>query len=274
MKSCLCVIGWHFPPAFYETLQKILDIDVYVISHRTQKQVPEKILKLVTPERFIFTNNIGYDWGGYQQFLNLKIFQEYDYCFFCHDDIHIKNSDLFKFCVDRLAGTGKDSHILGNGRQTQKRDWPRTHIQSYAHSYWKPPSWDFLHDTVRGSFWATSKEVLQKIYPLEVFWDRRKILGVGSGNWSLRATCGKAQEILGEQAFSYISESYMTSELLDEYSRGNPVQQKKPLSIGWKIRNRVVVTYARSIMTFYMNARSIKVKKWLASTMIFTFKYF
>jgi hypothetical protein len=273
VKSCVCVVGWHFPQSFFEFLTQIPDIDIYVICHRPHYQIPDVIQKMISPDILILTKNIGYDWGGYQQFLHLGIYKNYEICFFCHDDIKIKNPGLFEFCTDQLTYHPDSTKILGNGRQTHKRDWPKTHIQSYAHSRWKPPSWDYLHDTVRGSFWVSSREVLQQILPLEVYWDHLKVLGVGSGNWSLRATCGKAQAILGDNAFSYLSETYMTSDFIDEYARGSPESYKKPSSFNWKLRNRAIVTYARVLMKSYMNSRSITRKKFLASMMAFSFDH-
>jgi hypothetical protein len=274
LKSCVCIAGWYFPEKLYDVLTRIASIDFYILSHRPIKQIPAAVLKTTSLERIIFAPNIGYDWGAYQQFLDLKIFLKYDFCFFCHDDIQLKNADLFAFCIDRISSQNRGACIIGNGRQTYKRDWPKTHIQSYAHSGWKPSNWNFMHDTVRGSFWATSRQVLELISPLEVLWDHRKLIGVGSGNWSLRATCGKAQDILGDQAFLYLSDAYMSSDYLNEYNRGNPTSQTTQSPLRWKILNRIIVAYARALMTTYMNAHSDIRKRRLASLMSFSFDHF
>jgi hypothetical protein len=267
-------LGWYFPQEFYQVLAQVSGMDIFIICHRSVNEIPEPIHKIIPVSNLIETTNIGYDWGGYQQFLERNLYLNYDFCFFCHDDIQIKRDDIFKTCMDLLSSDTGAPQIIGNGKQTQKRDWPKTHIQSYAHSRWKPPSWTFEHDTVRGSFWATTREVLRKIYPLEVFWDRHKIIGVGAGNWSLRATCGKAQDVLGNKAFSYLSETYMTSEYLEEYPRGSMNYQKTKMPAGWIIQNRIVVIYARILMTLYMNSHSIEEKNRLASLMSGSFGWF
>jgi hypothetical protein len=77
----------------------------------------------------------------------------------------------------------------------------------------------FEHDTVRGSFVATSREVLARLGSFEVFWDRMR-LNVRFGNWSLLSTCGKLTEMFGERTFGFLSEDYRASRYIAEHERG------------------------------------------------------
>jgi hypothetical protein len=252
---CICVLGWHFQEQLFQSLATIVDIDIYVLSHQPETKIPPWLHQFVPSERVILGKNIGYDWGGYQQFGAIGIVRDYPYTFFLHDDILVRNPRVFSEAIMIIEEKGSNC-VIGNGRQSHKRDWPRTHLHSYAHSSWKPPSREFCHDTLRGSFWGTSCQVLDQILPLEVFWDRRKWQGIGAGNWSLRATCGKIQHMLGDDAFHFLSETYLSSEFIQELERGQETYEKKEPSLSWKIRNRVLVSISSYLMEKYLEAKT------------------
>jgi hypothetical protein len=135
-----------------------------------------------------------------------------------HDDLTIKDIGFVEACVALMRGGYK---VIGNGRNSRKLDFLVTHLHAYAHSSWMPPSVSFRHDTVRGSFFGTSREVLEKVRSFEVFWDRFH-LHIRFGNWSLLSTCGKLQWLFGEKTFGFLSEDYRRSPFIVEEERGGP----------------------------------------------------
>lgn len=265
-RACLCVVAWRRRPELYQTLAAIPGLDVYALSHHPENSEPRWLSELLPSERVVRAPNLGYDWGGYQQFLTTGIHQRYDYVFFSHDDIELLDQTIFLACEELIASQG-GSCVVGNGRAGAKRDYPRTHIHCYAHSCWKPPSWDFCHDAVRGSFFATSRQALDRIGDFEVLWDRRGFFGVGAGNWSLRATCGKIQAALGEPAFQYLSETYRSSPYLHELERGQDERQQTQSPLVWRIRYKLLRSLASALMTGYMNSASAAGKRRLALLM-------
>jgi len=264
------MVGWYFQQELFATLNTIPGLQLYVLSHKPYKSVPEPVLDNFPKQYLFIEQNIGYDWGAYQQFLNKEVWKEFDTVFFMHDDINIVDPSVFQHC-DELLHSSAANFVIGNGRVTTKRDWPVTHIQCYAHSLWKPPSWDFRHDTVRGSFFAVSSSALSQIKSFEILWDRRKLFGVGAGNYSLRATCGKIQSILGENAFSFLSEYYRHSSYIIESQRGDPQDVPPRQSITQVIANHILYQFSKTMMTFYMNGTS-RQKQSLARWMQFVFR--
>ncbi len=212
----ICVTGWHFPREFYAKMSDGRIGDIYVVSHKSREQTPPWVTEHVQLERVFFEPNIGYDWGCFQQFLEKGVWKEYQYVFFMHDDLGINDLGFVGASKEMIAQGHK---VIGNGRNSQKRSWPLTHIQCYAHSSWIPPSMFFEHDTVRGSFFATSREVLERLGCFEVFWDRMH-LSVRFGNWSLLSTCGKLTSMFGERTFAFLSEAYRASVYIAELERG------------------------------------------------------
>ncbi len=205
MNACVCLVGWYFQQELLEALQSLSGIQLYVISHQQPNAVPKSIFHILPENHLYFERNIGYDWGAFQQFISKGIWKNFETVFFMHDDITLLDSSIFPICHDTIH-SHNGTIVIGNGRNSTKRDWPLTHIQSYAHSKWKPPTWNFEHDTVRGSFFALSRSVLNQINQFEILWDRRQLFGVGAGNHSLRATCGKIQHIIGGEPFLFLSE--------------------------------------------------------------------
>ncbi len=215
-KAAVCVAGWHFPEAFHAELARIPDVTVFIVSHRPTAEIPQHVRDTVTAERLLPRTNAGYDWGCYQQFLETGYWKSFDYLFFMHDDMEIRDRGFVEAAIDQLH---RGHSVIGNGLNAEKTDWPRTHLGSYAHSTWVPPSLDFQHQTVRGSFFATTHEVISRAKRFEVFWDRFR-LSDQFGNWSLRATCGKLQHLFGEETFGFLSDQYRHSEFLIEGQRG------------------------------------------------------
>jgi hypothetical protein len=218
MKSVVfCITGWHFPTDFYQKIASLPEVDVYIISHRNRKDIPEFILDLFPQDRILIRSNIGYDWGCYQQFIDSGHWQDYDLVFFMHDDIQIHD---FGF-VDKVILMSDEYKVIGNGRGKGSvgHSSLRSHPYAYAHSTWTPDSYDFDHPTVRGSFFAISSRDLLDLEGFEVYWDPFKIF-IGFGNWSTKASCGKIADCFGNDSFGYLSNEFGKSEYVTEFVRG------------------------------------------------------
>ena len=214
--SCICVLGWYFDNrAMYASLAKTDKAEIFIISHRPERVVPDWLKKLVDKDHIFYEPNIGYDWGGYQQFLEKGIWKEFDYIFFMHDDISIKDYTFFEEC-HRLLDT---FCVVGNGRLEESPIKPKKNPQRYAHMKIIPRP-DEDHYGVRGSFFATKHASLKAIQRFEVFWDRFHISDV-FGNHSLVATCYKWQQKCGSKDFcGWLSDSYCQSKWITEFQRG------------------------------------------------------
>ena len=215
-KTAICVAGWHFNEEFYYRVSRLPKSEVFVVSHRPPEAVPPYVFDHIQSSNIFFESNLGYDWGCYQQFLRTGIWREYDYVFFMHDDIVIKDIEFIQQCAREL----ETSKVVGNGR-VALWDVPTNIAESYsvyyAHSSFKPPR-SFRHDGVRGSFFATTSEALHLLEAFEVFWDPFH-LTAGFGNFSARASCGKWQYLLGDQCFGFLSDTYCESDYISELVR-------------------------------------------------------
>ena len=223
--TVFCITGWHFPEEFYHKISALSDVDVYIVSHKSKKEIPGYIFDLFSDNQVLIRSNIGYDWGCYQQFLTSGLWRDYEITCFMHDDIEILD---FGF-VSRVRSMLKTQYVIGNGRGEGGVSFTglRDHPYAYSHSSWKPGSYDFQHSTVRGSFFAISREALEKMKTLEVYWDPFKLF-IGFGNWSTKATCGKMEDMFGPNCFGYLSNTFGKSEYITEFVRG---QENGSLSI-------------------------------------------
>lgn len=210
-----CIAGWHFPAEFYRGLTQAGEADCFVVAHRPAEVIPSEARAALGRAQFFTEANYGYDWGCYQQFLERGLWRDYEYLFFMHDDIRVKDWGFVDACIERL---NSGAAVVGNGRQAAPAAWPERFPQSYAHAAWLPPR-SFVHDTVRGSFFATARAALEALGAFEVFWDRRR-LSSGFGNWSLRASCARWQERCGPRCFDFLSEEFCHSDYLEEMVRG------------------------------------------------------
>jgi hypothetical protein len=215
--TTFCITGWHFPEGFYQTLSSQGNIDIYIISHKKQRELPRYIFELFREDQILFQSNIGYDWGCYQQFLNSGLWSGSEVIVFMHDDIQIRD---FGF-IDRVKDLLETYQVIGNGRGEGSVSFTgvREHPYAYAHSTWRPGSYDFQHPTVRGSFFALKRQTLEELSSFEVYWDPYK-LNIDFGNWSTKATCGKMEAYLGPDCFGYLSDTFGKSAYITEFVRG------------------------------------------------------
>lgn len=215
--TAFCITGWHYPPEFYQGLSGLSSVDIYIVSHQKRRDMPSFVFDLFTDDQILIRSNIGYDWGCYQQFISSDLWRQHEILFFMHDDIKIHN---FNF-VEETEKLLKDFAVVGNGRGKGGVSFTgvRSHPYAYAHSSWKPASYDFQHQTVRGSFFATTRSALEELRSFEVYWDPFKIF-IGFGNWSTKASCGKMEATFGPDCFGYLSETFGSSEYIKEFVRG------------------------------------------------------
>lgn len=254
MRSCICVSGWYHPEPVFSNLVDT-KVDIFVISHNQLGEASKWFFDLVPESNWFLEPNLGYDWGCYQQFIAKTIWSSYDVVFFMHDDLNIVDVD-FVAEVNELINCG--AQIVGNGPNSHHKSWPETHLQCYAHSHWIPPSFDFKHDTVRGSFFAITTEAIQRIQNFEVFWDPMH-LNLRFGNHSLIATCGKLQAHLGENCFAFLGDDYRTSNYIIEKERGS-IGNKAQFSPMQRLVTGLYNRFGQSYVSYRMNSASVKSK--------------
>lgn len=263
-RIALCVAGWHFGKEFYAQLGKLSEFDIFIVSHKSPHSIPSYIKRYVKPNRILFEPNLGYDWGCYQQFIAKRnqLGYQFDIIFFMHDDLIIHNQNFISKTVELL---GEGAIIVGNGRNSLYKAWPKTHLFCYAHSVWIPPSLDFEHETVRGSFFATTAEALREIQSFEIFWDPRR-LSLRFGNHSLIATCGKFQQIFGSKCFGFLGESYLTTPYLTEIERGGQgvvstltLFQKMTIELYHRLGRLYVLLRIKYSQGYYVNTKVIQI---------------
>jgi hypothetical protein len=217
-KTAFCVTGWHFPRDFYQAISALEGVDVFVISHKRRSQIPAFIFDLLPTEQILVRSNIGYDWGCYQQFLDTGIWRRYETLYFMHDDLQIHDLGFIAETEKLLTKHA----VVGNGvgQGSVSYTGVNKHPYAYVHSAWKPKSFTFQHYTVRGSYFATTRKVLEEITAFEVYWDPFKV-DIGFGNWSTKATCGKLEDRYGPDCFGFLSSTFGSSKYITEYYRGD-----------------------------------------------------
>lgn len=268
MKSTvICVTGWHYPRDFYQALSELESVDIYIVSHRRADKIPTSISEHFSTKQILIRANIGYDWGCYQQFVRTELWRPYQNIIFMHDDLEIHNFKFIRRVNDLLQIYSAVGNGSGEGSVTHVD--VAQHPYAYAHSSWKPDHYDFQHKTVRGSFFAVKKEVLEQIQNFEVYWDPWKI-DIDFGNWSTKATCGKIEGVFGSQAFGYLSNTFGRSEYITEFIRGQ-MGGELSQSAGFKAKlYRLIKRISRFYMEIFYQQRDVYLRSfWLLSLKFF-----
>ena len=266
-KIAFCITGWHYPQEFFTTVTSLSEVDIYVVSHQKRNQVPRYVFDLIAEDRFLFRPNLGYDWGCYQQFLNSGIWKNYDTLFFMHDDVEIHDLGFVQRTIQLL----EDHAVIGNGVGAGSVSYTgvNKHPYAYAHSRWKPDTFTYQHYTVRGSYFATTRDVLERLGKFEVYWDPF-LLNIGFGNWSTKASCGKLESIYGESCFGFLSHNFGSSEYITEFYRGDKLGAGTK-KVGFKkdlydFLKRISIIY----LEIYYREREIRFRKlWMLSMRLF-----
>lgn len=224
--SCICVLGWHFNNRdLYKQLSELPNAELYVVSHKTIAEVPEWLREVVSQRNIFYEPNCGYDWGGYQQFLEKDIWRKFEFIFFMHDDLVVKDNGFVAECQNRL----REFAVVGNGAQQENPFVPSHNPQRYSHARDVPGQED-SHPGVRGSFVATTRSGLEDVGSFEVFWDRCQISDV-FGNHSLVATFHKwKKKTRSTQFCDWLSDTYCESPWIIEFQRGHSEDAPKALS--------------------------------------------
>jgi hypothetical protein len=243
-RICFCITGWHYSESVYSACSET-GHDIYVISHHPESSTPGSITHFVPREHLFFEPNLGYDWGGYQQFIARGMWRSYEAIFFLHDDIKIRSLDFIPHSLDLLRA---GAQVVGNGLNSAGLNWPRTHLQCYAHSGWLPASIGFEHQTVRGSFFAMTSQALEKVQRFEVFWDPKHVY-LRFGNHSLIATCGKLTALFGQDCFAFLSPAYRNSPYIEEQERAGQARPSPTL------KQRLAVTIYKALGRVYVSRR-------------------
>ena len=266
-KSAFCITGWHYPPEFYQSLSALTGADLYIVSHKRRRDIPDFIFDLVDKDMILVRPNIGYDWGCYQQFLRTKLWRKYETIFFIHDDVDILDLGF----IEETKILLQQHAVIGNGVNQGAVSYASVnkHPYAYAHSSWKPNFFNFSHYTVRGSFFATTRDVLEKMGSFEVYWDLFK-LNIGFGNWSTKATCGKLEDLYGEECFGFLSDTFGRSKYLVEFYRGE-IKEIIKENTGFK---NDLYAFLKRISTIYLEIYFRLRKIRLRSVWLAVFKFF
>ncbi|HIH31567.1 TPA: methyltransferase domain-containing protein [Candidatus Woesearchaeota archaeon] len=270
MKKYLIIIaGWHYSDSncdFYEKIQKLSEnfnnVDIFIASHRSLSNIDKKALKIIKKIKnckiYAF-QNIGYDWGAFSQAIDYikKTELSYEYIFFMHDDIEIINInflDIFSQFIEKekivMAGNS-ENQILHSFQKTHP------HIIEWAkQSEWGVKINSKRWSTIRGSFFATKKEVFDRIKKIPF----KKGSDVRFGNWSLIIFCGLVSDIFGENSTKSISKTYLVSPYIVEYERGkkntsDELTQSNEKMLTKKLYNKLLFVYRKLRGGYYRITR-------------------
>jgi len=251
LSDCACVVGWHFRPEVFTCLSSIPRLTVFLLSHKPSTSVPPALVDLLGPERIFCMPNEGYDWGAFQQFLELGLHVNFRNIFFMHDDIQICDTGFRDACNELLD---RGHAMVGNGRAGSRSNWlKRAYPAVYSHSDWMPANDQFQHATVRGSFFGMTTAAVRRLGKFEVFWDRFGATP-NFGNWSLVSSCGRAEAILGGKGITWLSDDYLKSRYIIEGKRGILAGEDKNTSTSPNFRHRsrsaCFATYRRIADTY------------------------
>jgi len=237
----VCVVGWHLGVEVFRRLRQAGADHIHLASHRSRAEIPQEVVELVGPDRVHVFPNRGYDWGAFRQFTDAGLHRSYEYCFFMHDDVDVLDSRLFDAAIEKLdAGAA----AVGNGLNSGRDNWfALGESYSYAHARTLPPSPDFAHETIRGSFIGLRSTTIDELGGFDVFWDPLSVM-IETGNLSLKATGARIAARYGPNAIAYLGPSECVSPYLTESFRGG-AERPPTWSLSRKLKAQVFKLYKR-----------------------------
>ena len=100
---------------------------------------------------------------------------------------------------------------------------------------------------MRGSYFATTNQVLERMKIFEIFWDPYNF-NIRFSNHSEIATCGKLQYLFGEKCFAFLGSKYLTSPyIIEEETQGK--------DIGLKLSQKILVWFYERVGREYVLQR-------------------
>jgi len=226
MKIQFIVVGWHFEK-FPETVQKLYElqeqveeVEVFWIMHKTPSDFISKNFKYKEFE------NLGLERGAYQRAIDYLSPEEDTVLFLIHDDLEIKSFEFINSCLNLL---NKGVAFIGNGRNYPAQLDPSEVVWKGKtfRELVKPAYRDIFTEkktvkTIRGSFMCTLAKYMKIVGGFELTDDNPadlKHIG-GFGNIQQSLFGYKIHTIAGPDRISYLSDTYMDSEFIQEYARG------------------------------------------------------
>lgn len=223
----IIVCGWHFKnDLIYRQLleesaqYKKYKIRLFVASHKDKEVIDKGLLKRIEEMGWhvLFFDNIGWDWGSYQQLLNWQNDNTHfgDYYLFMHDDLEIKKQGFVSEFINKIKHGVK---VVGNSVPIQrniegKSNYPEDILLAKMNGYdINVDRWD----VVRGSCFFTTKEIVENILlkmPIKAGKD------IFLANSSLRIFGGIVSNKYGSGAFSYLGDKPRKSRYINESLRG------------------------------------------------------
>ena len=218
MRSCFCVVGWHYPAQFYEALYRVPG-EKYIINHREADAAADlPFYRLIQNDLYAFPNR-GLDFGAYHQFNESFDLHSHDFVVYCHDDIVI-NDARFARVIEARFTADPALMVIGNGNNGTDSEF---RYGKYSERMFWPDDEDFVLRTVRGSFFAARTELFAAIGNFPVYW-KAGIENMGKGNVSLRNFAYLVTKRCGREAIGYLEpESWLETRYLVEFRRGERV---------------------------------------------------
>lgn len=218
MTHCFCLLGWHFYEEFYENIYKA-EGKKYIISHRPHEFLAGLPFYAKIQSDVFCCENRGLEWGGYQQFNAMKLYEPYDFVIYCHDDLIIKDTGFVNALRQKF--TDPKVKVVGNGRNGS--DW-EFRYEKYKFRMPYAEADDFLVRTVRGSFFAARTEIFKTIENFPVQHRSKKMSG---GNIALRSFGYLVSKHFGREAIAYLADEHLETKYLVEMRRGEVVEQEQ-----------------------------------------------
>jgi hypothetical protein len=213
LKYCFCILGWHFYEDFYEKIYQ-LPGDKYIICHREKDYFADcnHLFEKIKANLY-FCENRGLEWGGYHQFNEMNLYQNYDFVIYCHDDLVIKDFGVAQAIAEKFQEP--KLKVIGNGKNGT--DW-EFRFGKYKDRMFFQDEDDFVVRTVRGSFFAARTEIFSVIENFPVYWHTKKMK---NGNLSLRNFGYLVTKNFGIDSIDYLDrDNCLETRYLIELRRG------------------------------------------------------
>jgi hypothetical protein len=232
MKIQFIIIGWHYFPDYINDLIELKTNNDNVNVFWVCRKEPPQIVK----DNFdwkIF-DNVGLEWGGYNQGASYLTLDDDDVIFFTHDDIIIKDWNFLNICLSNLS----QFNIIGNGLNygfnldpnaiitpnNTEEVIPYGSINTWLDVATTKELFDIpLHcKTIRGSFICTTYSSFKRINGFDYIIDPYdgKMVDLQWANIMVNLNGYKYTRVFGHNKIGYLSNTYADSDFIYELERG------------------------------------------------------